>query len=175
MSPSISKEAKDNMLWWVIPDVLAGMPMPFIHPKRRMSHGGSLTAFNDDLRLLHAAGVRAVVSLLNIPTDAPVYESAGFAFQCLPVPDGCAPTMEQAGEFVRFMSEQRAQQHPVGVHCEAGLGRTGTVIATYLISQGESIEAAIDRVRAAERVAIETPRQLRFLEDYAQKFRNHAT
>ncbi|HXC36043.1 MAG TPA: hypothetical protein VNV43_09230 [Candidatus Acidoferrales bacterium] len=97
-----------NLLWWVIFNVLAGMPMPFIHLDRRMAGGGSLDAFDDELPVLYVAGVRAVVSLLNIPSDASVYESAGFAFLCLPVPDGGAPTFEQADEFVRFIRAQRA-------------------------------------------------------------------
>src|SRR5580693_2219143 len=92
-----------NLLWWVIPNVLAGMPMPYIHLDRRMAGGGGLTAFDDELPVLYSAGVRAVVSLLNIPSDASVYESAGFAFLCLPVPDGGAPTFEQTEEFVRFV------------------------------------------------------------------------
>ncbi len=62
-----------GLLWWLIPRVLAGMPMPFIHPERRMAGGGPLYAFEDELLALHAAGVRAVVSLLNIPSDAPVF------------------------------------------------------------------------------------------------------
>jgi atypical dual specificity phosphatase len=143
------------------------MPMPFIHPGRRMSHGGGLSAYDDELAMLHSAGVRAIVSLLNIPTDEPVYETAGFVFLCLPVPDGGAPTVEQAAEFVRFVNLQRAEGRPVAVHCEAGLGRTGTMLATYLVSQGESAEAAIRHVRAAESDAVETTRQVQFLEQFA--------
>jgi atypical dual specificity phosphatase len=165
----MSNAQQGSPLWWVIPGVLAGMPMPFIHPERRMAAGGALTAFEDEMCALHAAGVRAVVSLLNIPSDASVYESAGFSFLCLPVPDGGAPTFEQADEFVRFVTEQRAAQRPVAVHCEAGLGRTGTLLATYLVAQGVSAAAAIERVRAAERVAVETSRQICFLEQYAER------
>lgn len=168
-------EANSNLLWWVIPDVMAGMPMPFVHPERRMAGGGVLTAFADELPTLYSAGVRAVVSLLNIPSDAIIYESAGFKFLCLPVPDGAAPTMEQAAEFIRFMDEQRSTGQPVAVHCEAGLGRTGTALAAYLISRGETAEMAIRRVRAVEPAAVETSRQIQFLEQYAATFQKRAT
>src|SRR6266478_5883283 len=84
--------ASSSLVWWVIPGALAGMPMPFIHSERRLNMGGALTAYDDELLALYAAGVRAVVCLLNIPSDAAVYESAGFAFKCLPVPDGGTPT-----------------------------------------------------------------------------------
>jgi protein-tyrosine phosphatase len=160
-------DQKDNLLWWVMPGILAGMPMPFIQLDRRMNHGGALTDYDDDLATLFSAGVRAVVSLLNIPSDEPVYESAGFEFLCLPVSDGGAPTIEEAQEFVRFVDRQRAEHRPVAVHCEAGLGRTGALLAAYLISQGESVHSAISRVRSAESGAIETRHQIHFSEQFA--------
>ena len=156
-----------DLLWWVIPGALAGMPMPFVHPERRLNLGGPLTAYEDELPVLYAAGVRAVVSLLNIPSDAPVYETAGLAFHCLPVPDGGTPTKGQALEFVRFVDQQLLERRPVAVHCEAGLGQTGTMLAAYLISKGDSAELAIRRVRAVERSAVETARQIQFLEQFA--------
>ena len=143
--------------------------MPFIHPERRLNSGGALDAYEDELPELYTAGIRTVVCLLNIPSDATVFESAGFAFQCIPVPDGGVPTPEQAADFVRFVEAQIAAGRPVAVHCEAGLGRTGTMIAVYLIAQGESAEAAIQRVRAVESGAIETARQIHFLEMLAQQ------
>jgi protein-tyrosine phosphatase len=157
----MSKPQKNNLLWWIIPGVLAG--------------GGALHDFDDELQTLYSAGVRAVVSLLNIPTDSLVYHAAGFAFLCLPVPDGGAPTMEQADEFVRFVAEQRAANRPVAVHCEGGLGRTGTLLAAYLIAQGEGAVEAIGHVRAVESVAIETARQIQFLEEYERRVRSKAT
>jgi hypothetical protein len=168
-SPTATMEPgpKHSPLWWVIPGVLAGMPMPFIHPERRLNRGGLLTAYDDELPTLHAAGIRAVVSLLNLPSDVGIYESAGFAFLCLPIPDGGAPTMQEAEEFVRFVSQQRTAQQPVAVHCEAGLGRTGTMLATFLISQGDSASSAIRRVREVEKVAVETTGQIQFLEQFA--------
>lgn len=163
----MSANKEFNLLWWVIPGALAGMPMPYIHPDRRMNGGGALEAHVDDLPELHLAGIRAVVSLLNLPQDATVYESAGFTFLCLPVPDGHAPSMEQAVTFVHFVTEHLTAQRPVAIHCHAGLGRTGTMLAAYLISQGETAEGAIHRVREAEPAAIETSLQVEFLEAFA--------
>lgn len=155
------------MLWWAIPDVLAGMPMPYVHPERRMNPDGSLGRYEDDLPRLYGAGVRGVVCLLNIASDATVYASAGFEFLCLPIPDGCAPSRGQADEFVAFVDQQRSSHKPVVVHCLAGAGRTGTMIAAYLIGKGAKAVDAIQRVRTVAPHAIETPGQVQFLEEYA--------
>ena len=145
--------------------MLAGMPMPLIHPERRESFGGPLNAFSDDLPLLIHAGIGAVVSLLNIPSDAPVYSTAGFGYHLMPIPDGAAPSIEQFVAFLRFVREQRALGRVVAVHCAAGLGRTGTVLAGYLIAKGSGVVSAISRIRAARPGAIETSEQLQFLYD----------
>lgn len=159
---------KGSPLWWVIPGVLAGMPMPYVHPERRMNPGGPLNAYPDELPDLYSAGIRAVVSLLDIPSDDAVFKSAGFAYLSLPIPDGAPPTMEQAIKFMQFVIAQRSAQRAVAVHCHAGIGRTGTMLATYLITQGDDAKTAISRVRAVRSAAIETPRQVQFLEYFAR-------
>jgi atypical dual specificity phosphatase len=58
------------------------------------------------------------------------------------------------------------RQQPVAVFCEAGLGRTGTVIAAYLIQKGQSAREAISLVRAKEPSAVETAAQIKFLEEF---------
>jgi len=162
------------LLWWVIPGVLAGMRMPYVHCERRLNLGGPLGAYEDELPVLYAAGIRAVVSLPNMPSDARIYESAGFDFKCLPVPDGGPPTLEQAHEFVAFTNRRLAEYRPVAVHCEAGFGRTGTMLALFLVSHGDSAESAIRRVREVSQSAVETPRQIQFLEEFAAASRTAA-
>ncbi len=163
-------QSEYNELWWAIEGTLAGMAMPFIAFDRRYNHGGALTAYNDDLPLLYGAGIRAVVSLLNIPTDKPVFETAGFDFGCFPIMDGAPPTTEDAIQIAQFIDQCRATARPVAVFCEAGLGRTGTVIAIYLIQSGMTATEAIRHVRSREPAAIETMPQLKFLEEFARRY-----
>ncbi len=43
------------------------------------------------------------------------------------------------------------------------------MLAVYLSSQGDTAETAIRRVREVEKVAVETARQIFFLEEFAQR------
>ena len=150
-------------LWWAVPGVLAGMSMPFIDPERRETPGASLDAYPDELPLLWRAGIRAIVCMLNMPSAEAVYSAAGFAFHLMPVLDGDAPTHEQFAQFLGFLSEQRTMNRAVAVHCEAGIGRTGTALAGYLITSGCTLASAVARVRSVRPGAVETTRQMRFL------------
>ncbi|MFN0069685.1 MAG: dual specificity protein phosphatase family protein [Limisphaerales bacterium] len=159
----------------MIPGVLAGMPMPFVHPLRRLNQGGSMAAYEDDLIKLRKAGVQAIVALLNLPSDRRVYAAAGFQFLCLPIADGQAPTPEQLHEFVRFVDGRRSEGVVTAVHCEAGIGRTGTMLAAYLIAQGHGFSSALELVRLAEPTAVETAVQIEFLRRLANALGRNST
>jgi atypical dual specificity phosphatase len=161
-----------NNLWWAIPGVLAGMGIPYIDHERRHHFGGSLDAYHDELPEIHHAGIRAVVCLLNIPSDARVFESAGFEFRCLPINDGQPPTTSQASEFIEFVTNCRSRNLPVAVFCEAGAGRTGCMIACYLIHTGQTAAEAIAHVRAIESSAVERVLQIQFLEEFEEQKKN---
>ena len=156
----------ERLLWWAIEGVLAGMPMPYVSGDRRMNLGGRLDAYEDELPVLHRAGIRAVVSLLNTPSDAAVFSSAGFKYQYWPVEYGLAPTLEQAKAIVEFIDVCRREKLPIAVHCEGGLGRTGTAIAAYFIYKGMSAGEAISFVRSKQPSAVETVQQITFLQEF---------
>jgi len=160
----------ERLLWWAIDGVLAGMPMPYVSAERRMNLGGRLDAYEDELPVLHRAGIRAVASLLNTPSDAAVFSSAGFRYQYWPVEYGLAPTREQTNAIIAFIDLCRQETLPVAVHCEGGLGRTGTAIAAYLIHKDLSTREAIRLVRSKEPSAIETVQQIKFLEEFERDY-----
>lgn len=84
------------------------------------------------------------------------------------VPDFTAPGLVQVNKMVQFIEGSLAEGRSVGVSCGAGLGRTGTILACYLVSQGYEAGAAIDEVRAKRPGSIETKSQEETVKAYAK-------
>lgn len=55
------------------------------------------------------------------------------------------PTHEQVAFFVRLLDEP--DNVPLFISCKAGIGRTGTMVACWRVSQGESVESALRKER----------------------------
>jgi len=82
------------------------------------------------------------------------------------MPDG--ETLERAARLVVDLTRSGKK---VLVHCAAGKGRTGTVLAAYLIlKDGISAEEAIRRVRSLRPGSIE-PNQEEGLKEWARSLR----
>lgn len=129
---------------WLIPDRLAGMGLP-----RSV----------DELAALRAQGVRALVSLHEQPLPIAALERCGLTATHIPIADFTAPTMEQAADAVAAIDRALANGEPVAVHCHGGMGRTGTILACYLVAHGMGAADAIARLRALRPGSIETPEQ----------------
>ena len=145
-------------------DVLAGCPLPGASGGREL-HGSD--ALEADLAWLRAAGITALLTLTETPLPKDALARHGIASLHLPVRDMAAPTVEQLTRALEFIDWHRTQGQAVAVHCLMGQGRTGTVLAAYLIRAGAAPEAALTEVRARCPGAIESPAQVRALTAYA--------
>ena len=89
-------------------------------------------------RSLAAAGVTTVVDLRtepDRPVDDAMLRSFGLRIVSLPIRDGQTPTRAQIDEFLRVVAASRGT---VFLHCGAGVGRTGSVAAAYLVATGQA-------------------------------------
>jgi atypical dual specificity phosphatase len=80
-----------------------------------------------------------------------------------------APTIEQLDQILRFVEQKNVQSKPVLVHCGEGKGRTGTVLAAYLIHHGLKAADAIGIVREKRPGSIQTLEQEEVLQEF-EKF-----
>lgn len=100
-----------------------------------------------DVPRLRRMGYSVVVSLDCDRLDTFEVEDAGFEHRKICVEDFAAPTFEQIDEFVDFVESKLREGKKVLVHCFAGRGRTGTMLAAYLIHGGMRAKAAIRDIR----------------------------
>ena len=100
-----------------------------------------------DFARLRKMGFSAVVSLECDRLNLFEIEDAGFEHRKICIPDFTAPTFDQMDEFVAFVDDKKAEGKKVLVHCYAGRGRTGTMLAAYLIHEGMRSEEAIREIR----------------------------
>lgn len=134
---------------FVIPDKLAGMGRP--------PYDGE--ELRRELFTLRRQGVGGLVCLAEMPPRREVVEEEGLEFLHLPVVDFAPPTLEQVRQMAGFVDRVTRAGQAVAVHCGAGLGRTGTMLACYLVHLGETPENAVRSIRTIRPGSIETSGQ----------------
>lgn len=98
-------------------------------------------------KYFHANKVQCVIRCNEIQYDAQQFRDAGIAHHELPFPDGTCPGEALMKRFLGIV-EEATVDGAVAIHCRAGLGRTGVLIAAYMIKHyGFSANEAVGWLR----------------------------
>src|SRR5205823_2558527 len=120
----------------------------------------------DAFTLLYRMGIRALLNLSEAPLPDEVLKAVGLLSIHIPIADFTAPTLDQVKEAVTMISTCLDRHLPVAVHCLAGLGRTGTILACYLVGMEMPANNAIIIIREWRPGSIEVPEQEAVVYEY---------
>lgn len=139
---------------WVIDEKLAGSRAP---------------RSRSELIALKHQGIRALVRLVE-PHESRVTTSeiheVGLEDYNEPVPDFEAPTPAQIDKITEYIDSRLEAGVTVGVSCNAGIGRSGVILACYLIHKGLTAKDALELVRSKRGRGPEVPEQIEAVEAY---------
>ena len=149
---------------WLVPGQIAGVGQP---GNRDCDLDDSQEQLVEDLQLLHERGIRAIVSLTERPLKERLVQARNMAYLHLPVADMQPPTLADAIKFVEFAETAERENRPLAVHCGAGMGRTGTMLACYLVRKGLEAQQAMAQIRQKRPGSVETAEQESVVREYA--------
>ena len=120
---------------------------------------GSRLSCIDDFQRLRAAGVRACVDMKREGADPWGFE----AFLWLPTPDHEPPSQVHLRLGLAFLRECEQAAMPVFVACQAGVGRSSTLVLAHLLAgrfRDEPAHSALEFLMARRPVARPNPEQV---------------
>ncbi|KAM5261264.1 dual specificity protein phosphatase CDC14B isoform 17-T18 [Hipposideros larvatus] len=137
---AVKKKAENGDLNWIIPDQFIAFCGP--HSRTRLESGYHQHSPETYIPYFKNHNVTTIIRLNKRMYNAKHFTNAGFDHYDLFFADGSTPTDAIVKEFLDICENAEGA---IAVHCKAGLGRTGTLIACYIMKHY--------RMAAAETIA----------------------
>ena len=147
--------------------MITGKPDNFSWLIENKLAGSAIPTSKDEIKWLHEQGVKSIVTIREDPLDNDW--TTDMKYLHILSDDMGVPTFDDLKNSVDFIHQRIENNEPVMVHCLAGLGRTGTLLACYLIKYEKmTAEDAIQLVREKRHGSIQSFVQEELIFQYAK-------
>jgi atypical dual specificity phosphatase len=127
--------------------MVSDRPTNFSWVEENMLAGSGMPVTKAEVDWLVSQGIKSIVTVREEPLPQE-WVNGGMGYLHLPVDDFDAPSPEDIDRAISFIEKEVAAGRPVLVHCAAGKGRTGVILAAYFVkAKGMGAAASIDRIR----------------------------
>ena len=141
-------------------------PLTWITPQLAVGHAPMCYAELDSIK---NQGIKAIMNLcLEIEALVKFEKEQGFEVYYLPIMDAGLPELTELEKALDWLDECIYLGKKVLIHCRHGIGRTGTVVYSYLLRKGLDSKSARKKMRGIRSQPTEHP-QKRFLYKYGKK------
>lgn len=138
--------SRPGNLWRSVHGRISGRPTNFSWLVPGEVAGSGFPTTMEEFEWLLKQGIKGVVTMTE--NSLPPQWTRQISYLHVPTPDMTAPGPEAIDGAVDFIHANAEAGKPIAVHCAAGLGRAGTILACYLIKYGGyGAQQAIDEVR----------------------------
>ena len=158
-------------VWRKVHGTITGKPDNFSWLLENKLAGSAIPTSIDEVQWAIDQGVKSIITIREEPLDGSWIK--GVKYLHVHSNDMGVPEFVDLVSAVDFIHNRITNDEPVMVHCLAGMGRTGTLLACYLVKhQKMSADEAIQKVREERPGSIQSFPQEEIIFQFAKSLEN---